>query len=68
MGNLLVRRFKQWCAQAKQGGAVRDTSSLDMHHDAHVAHDGNHHADVYYEFEFVIDTPSLPKESTKKHD
>lgn len=53
MGNLLMRTMKQWYAQSKQKGAVRDV---------HPPPD----PDMYYEFEFVIDTPALKTVDTEK--
>lgn len=55
MGNLFVRQFKQWYAQSKQKGVVRDDAP------PHTTPD----PDLYYEFEFVIDPPAIKTATTK---
>lgn len=58
MGNVLLRRVKQWYNQTKQGSVVRDGVEQDVNQEG-----------LYYEFEFVIDpvvAPSGTNESIKK--
>lgn len=61
MGNVLLRRVKQWYNQTKQGSVVRDGVEHDVTH--------AHQEGLYYEFEFVIDpvvAPTATNESIKK--
>ena len=46
MGNLLVRQLKLWYARSKSGNVVQDIPA-------------ETDDQLYYEFEFVIDTPNI---------